>query len=215
MTIQGPLDPRKRPRQRRAQETLDAILQATAQVLEADGYNKLSTNLVAKVAGVSIGSLYQYFPNKDALLLELFQRHTDEMLTLLGREVLSMATEPIPDAVRRFIRLNIHEHAEHPRLHLALVQHMLNIGPEHVQLIQDRALAAVKAYLALHRDEILPQNLDVAAFVLVTTVQGVIHAAVLERPDYLDEEALEQELCDIVLRYLLPPDAATAPGPGR
>lgn len=62
------LDPRRKPRQSRSRATVDAILQATAQVLVRDGYQKATTNRIAERAGVSVGTLYQYFPNKDALV---------------------------------------------------------------------------------------------------------------------------------------------------
>ena len=196
------LEPRKSPRQRRAQETVKAILQATAQVLSEHGYAKTSTNKVARVAGVSIGSLYQYFPNKEALIIALFDRHTEEVLTSLGREILEMAREPLPEAVTRLVRFYLRLHTRDPRLQLAMTQQAIHLGPERVAVVQDRAVSAVTAFLSMHRDEILPKNLEMTAFVLVTTVQGVIHAAILERPEALHDPALEAELLDLLLRYL-------------
>lgn len=70
----APLEPRKRPRQQRAEETVACIIEAAAQVLEASGRSAFNTNAVAERAGVSIGSLYQYFPGKEALLIALMQR---------------------------------------------------------------------------------------------------------------------------------------------
>ena len=71
--------PRKRPRQARSKATVDTILDATTRVLVKQGFDGLSTNAVAAAAGVSIGSLYQYFPNKEALVLALIERHMEEM----------------------------------------------------------------------------------------------------------------------------------------
>jgi AcrR family transcriptional regulator len=68
------LKPRKQPTQPRAIETVACLLQAAAQVLEAQGRAAFNTNAVAERAGVSIGSLYQYFPGNDALLIALMQR---------------------------------------------------------------------------------------------------------------------------------------------
>ena len=67
--------PRKRPRQQRSQATWAAILDAATQLFQRLGYAGTTTNRVAELAGVSIGSLYQYFPDKDALLLALAERH--------------------------------------------------------------------------------------------------------------------------------------------
>jgi len=70
-TNQPTIDPRKRPRQARAAATFDAILEAAARILEKDGLDSVNTNAVAELAGVSIGSLYQYFPTKESILAEL------------------------------------------------------------------------------------------------------------------------------------------------
>ncbi len=64
--------PRKRPRQARSFATFEAILEAAARILESLGFAGFNTNAVAELAGVSIGSLYQYFPSKEALIVELF-----------------------------------------------------------------------------------------------------------------------------------------------
>jgi AcrR family transcriptional regulator len=72
----SPLRPRKAPRQQRAAHTVEALLEAAAQVLEADGLDGYNTNAVARRAGASVGTLYQYFPGKDALTLALLQRET-------------------------------------------------------------------------------------------------------------------------------------------
>ena len=77
--------PRKSPRQLRSQHTVETILQATARILATHGYAGTNTNLIAETAGVSVGSLYQYFPNKNALIAALHDRHDDQMLDVIDR----------------------------------------------------------------------------------------------------------------------------------
>jgi len=79
--------PRKQPRQERSKATVDTILEATARVLIKHGYDGLTTNAVAQLAGVSIGSLYQYFPNKEALVAGLIGRHLEEMHAAVSKEL--------------------------------------------------------------------------------------------------------------------------------
>jgi len=74
---------RKEPRQARAQVTVEAILEAAARILDRQGWERFTTNGVAETAGVSIGSLYQYFPNKLALVEAILQRHFDAVLSAL------------------------------------------------------------------------------------------------------------------------------------
>src|SRR5262252_4486356 len=95
--------PRKQPRQARSKATVDTILEATARVLIKHGYDGLTTNGVAVAAGVSIGSLYQYFPNKEALVAGLIARHGDEMHASVEKELVRVAAMPIKQAVRAMI----------------------------------------------------------------------------------------------------------------
>ena len=77
MSREVPESARKTPRQERARATVDAILMAAAHILKNEGSGHLTTNRIAEVAGVSIGSLYQYFPNKVAVVAALRERHND------------------------------------------------------------------------------------------------------------------------------------------
>jgi AcrR family transcriptional regulator len=80
-------NPRRRPRQARAQATVEAIIKATARVLIEEGYDHASTNRIAQAAGVSIGSLYQYFPSKESLVSALVDEHIHKMMTALSRKL--------------------------------------------------------------------------------------------------------------------------------
>lgn len=197
------LRPRKRPVQKRSRETVAAIIKATTQVLVKRGYDKTNTNLIAEIAGVSVGTLYQYFPNKESLILSVVEEHCNEMLELLRDSAVKLAAAPIPVAVSEYVRAMVKAHAVDPQLHATLVTQVLHIGFDHFQQIKKQAIGIVKAYLELHIDEILPKNIDMAAYVLVTTVEGLTHMAALERPDLFDGDALADEVIAVILRYLL------------
>ena len=85
------LAPRKEPRQARARETVEAILRAAIHVFATHGYARTTTNLVAERAGVSVGSLYQYFPHKNAILAALHQRHTGPVAEVVAHAVARLA----------------------------------------------------------------------------------------------------------------------------
>lgn len=104
---------RKAPRQRRAAHTVDAILEAAALVLETAGLEGFNTNAVARRAGASIGTLYQYFPSKDALTLALLQREEGKF-----REA-AAAAAALPDwreALATFIHVSARQQLERPNL---------------------------------------------------------------------------------------------------
>ena len=202
------LKPRKKPRQLRAESTVDAILEATARVLMEDGYDRASTNRIAKRAGVSVGSLYQYFPSKESLVLEVARRHSNEMIGVLATAAVELANEPIDVAIGTYVRAMLAAHAVNPELHKVMVEQVMHLGIENVDDLQEQARQLVKAYLTLHANEILPKNIEMAAFVLVSAVGRVTHGAVLYAPEHLEDRAFEDELCALIRRYLLGSPAA-------
>jgi AcrR family transcriptional regulator len=196
------LIPRKQPKQFRSKVTVEAILDATARVVVKEGYDRTSTNRIARVAGVSIGSLYQYFPSKEALVMALLRRHCEQMLALLSESSEQLADAPLEIAVRTYVRGMLAAHAVEPELHQVLFTQALHLGLEVVEGVQCAAREIVRGALERRRREILPEDLDLAAFVLVSAVEAVTHAAVLKRPEHLSSPALEEELCALILRYL-------------
>jgi AcrR family transcriptional regulator len=118
----GPTALRKRPRQARARATFDAVLEAAAALIARQGYAETTTNHIAARAGVSVGSLYQYFPNKTAILVSLFERHIREIQPTITSALADLQDPAIPfeDGLRRlFVRL-LAMHEENPRLHEVL-----------------------------------------------------------------------------------------------
>lgn len=202
METDVPLEPRKEPTQARSKATVDALVEATARLLVDEGYEHVSTNRIAEVAGVSVGSLYQYFPNKQSLVMAVIRRHQDQMIAMLQRHVAELADAPVDQAVRTYVRAMFEAHRVHPELQRVLLPLMLQLGLDHLEDVQYRILAMVQAWLNRHRDEILPQRLDAAALVLVTSVESATHASFLDYSRGIDSQALEDEVIDLVLRYL-------------
>ena len=120
--------PRKKPRQERSLATVDAILDATARVLCTTGYDRASTNRIALAAGVSVGSLYQYFPSKEALVAALAGRHMATMTALVRAKLSEVSKEPMPVAVRTIIMAMFEAHAVDPKLHKVLIEEVPRIG---------------------------------------------------------------------------------------
>jgi len=195
--------PRKKPRQQRSQDTVDCILDATARVLCTTGYDRASTNRVAMAAGVSVGSLYQYFPSKEALVAALVDRHVEEMTSLFKGKLAEVASAPLDVAVRTMIQSMFDAHAVDPRLHKVLIEQVPRIGKlERVVGLEREVEVMVLALLQARRSELRPANLDAAAFVLCTVVEAVTHGAVLAELDPARRAEVSGELTDMVLRYL-------------
>jgi AcrR family transcriptional regulator len=200
MTTPALVEPRKSPRQRRSRQTVDDLLDATARVLIRDGWDAASTNRIARAAGISVGSLYQYFPNKDALVVALTQRHAEQMLQMLARSAAELRGAPLRVAVATFVRAMVEAHRVNPELHVVLVHRLLASGFAPVEQILGSGRALVRMWLEQHREELVVEDLDAAAWMCVTTVDAVVHAAVLDHR--LDDPVLERELTAMILRYL-------------
>jgi AcrR family transcriptional regulator len=198
--------PRKSASQERSRQTVDTILEATARVLMKDGYDRASTNKVAAVAGVSIGSLYQYFPSKEALVAAVSERHSQEVLELMRNALVKVAGRPIDVAAREFVSVAIDAHRVNPRLHRVLADEVPRIGRlENVEAINDNVYSLIRGYLEAHREEMGVADIDVAAFICVTAVEALTHAAVLRRPEILSDEKAKtfvDEVTELVVRYL-------------
>ena len=203
--------PRKAAQQDRSRATVDAILRATARILVREGYDRASTNKIAEAAGVSIGSLYQYFPSKEALVAAVIDRHMSEMMEIIRDAFLRFGPLPLPEAVRGLVKVFMDAHRHEPKLHRVLVEQIPRVGTlEKIEAIDEEAMTLVQMYLEAHKDEIVVTNLELAAFVAVTSVEALTHLAVLRRPALIEDESFVEEVSTLVVRYLRGGEAPAA-----
>jgi AcrR family transcriptional regulator len=132
-----------------------------------EGSDRASTNRIAEVAGVSIGSLYQYFTSKEALVATVIDRPTQEISQVTRNALVKAATRPIEVAAREFVSLAIDGHRVNPKLHGVLAEQIPRLGRvQNMEAIQQQGYALVRGYLEAHRDKIDVADLDLAAFCL-------------------------------------------------
>ncbi|MCG8927123.1 TetR/AcrR family transcriptional regulator [Lentzea sp. CC55] len=196
------VEPRRKPRQVRAELTRDRILTAAAHVFSEHGYAAGTTNRIAEQARVSIGSLYQYFPNKDAILAELMVRHIDRG-TWTRADRLDFSPGSLESVVRALVRDAIDNHRDDPRL----LRIMIEEGQLSAELREtitrhgEQRVAEVRAVFARHPD-VRVRDLDAAVDLVVFTVELNTHRlAAFEQP----AGKIEEELVDMVTRYLAGP----------
>ncbi|HWP67413.1 MAG TPA: TetR/AcrR family transcriptional regulator [Candidatus Limnocylindria bacterium] len=201
---QHELRPRRRPSQARSRETVAAIVEAAARIFAAEGYAGATTNRIAEAAGVSVGSLYEYFPNKDALLVALIEAHVAEGQALLDEaatEVMARAL-PLPAAVRRLVDAMIALHARNRALHRVLFDEAPL--PPRVRRQVDAAEEAIAARIAGYlreRPEVTVPDPALAAAVVVQAVEAVVHRLVVHG-DERQLAAQARELVALVVSYL-------------
>jgi len=195
--------PRKMPKQQRSKETVDIILAATARVLVKEGFDRASTNRIADAAGVSIGSLYQYFPSKEALVAALVERHIDTMSAQLEAEMAAVADAPLGQAVHRMVTLMMDAHAVDPDLHRVLNEQVPRVGRLHrLHEVEARMQRIVRGYFERRREELGPTDLDTAAFLSVQTIEALTHAATMHQESAPPRDVLIDQATAMVVRYL-------------
>ena len=193
---------RKLPTQERAQRTIETIFQATAQIVEGEGEGALTTNKVAKKAGFSIGTLYQYFPSKEAILLAMINRERrrvlDELQAMMKRAVAERRDANA--AVRDLVHTLVESFGSGPQLKRAMIRlagrmdHHQNTPPPR------RAAPARNAFaLSQLQDPSLRTPTPAMMFVATRAVMGVIRSASLEDSPLLGTPEFEDELVRMVM----------------
>jgi len=197
------IKPRKSPRQTRSQATVEALLEAGARVLREDGYEKASVNRMAEVAGVSIGSLYQYFPSKEALVASIVKRHSERMLEVFQRDLATLAHLPVEEGVRAILRRTFEAYAVDPALRRIVVDEVPQFGLVTRTREFDAMLAeALKAYFQFYADVIRPKNHELAVKILMASVEAIAQAVVVDDPAMLTSNELVEEVAHLVLGYI-------------
>ncbi|WP_175655299.1 TetR/AcrR family transcriptional regulator [Burkholderia ambifaria] len=198
---------RKTPRQARSRATVDVIVTAGARVLDKHGWAGFTTNEVAQVAGVSIGSVYQYFPNKLALVDAIRCRHFDDVLAVLQR-----AHDRRASAGRRLEGLIgdlIAAHRDYPALHRALLDLPDPGGAkEAYDAFQKEYLCRYALIVSACRGRAPVKADTLTAQVLSSALEGVVHNAA--RRGLLADPKLKRELVRLAGAYLEDHRAATA-----
>jgi AcrR family transcriptional regulator len=196
---------RKQPQQARSRATVTAVLDAMIRILDLEGPDAATTTRVAEVAGISIGTLYQYFSHRDAILDALQDREFERAMEIMQRVLGAHGAQgPAEDVAREVIRSLLSMHAEAPGLHRVLALEGLRVTPAaRVHAFDMRAIGVIRGFLAASPLPIRRKNLDAAAFVVFQSVRASLLARMLESPPGVDDETLTEELTDMLLRYLV------------
>lgn len=196
--------PRKLPRQERAKATVDAIVEATTQVLLEDGYERFTTARAAERAGVSIGSLYQYFPNKAALVSAVIDRCCEKFLVAFERALASRPHATLADCIGALIHVGFVSHPQTPDVHRIVLDLAPRIGvAEKTEHVSRAAARAIEAMLRKHAGEIAPDiDIATAAAVIETVLEALAHRAVLPHPVHLENELVAREAARLIHSYL-------------
>ena len=193
---------RRRPQQRRALETVSAVLEAAVRILKREGVDGLTTNRIAEVAGVSIGSVYQYFPDKGAIFSALHRRHIEAVDRLVAAQLTRHAASSLEELMRALIGAMVEVHAADPELCELLmteVPHRPDGGEDFARRLHGAFRMAIAA--RTHKKKKL-RNLDKTVFIVTQLVDALSHGAALRRPARVSLEEAREEAVRAVMAYL-------------
>ena len=194
---------RKVPRQQRSRSTVDSIQQAALLILGDEGLARCTTERIAERAGVSIGSLYQYFPNRDAILTALYENASVEYAGTLKSLIPVLLTLPTQQAVERTVEKLLSMHERHRLVLLQLVHEVPHLRlAEQPFSFNHLTSSSTRAYLVSRLGTQRASDLDRWVFFLEQIILGCINAYLRDAPPRVTRKAFMRDLCQIVTSYV-------------
>ena len=199
--------PRKQPLQERSKFTVGVIKEAAAHILREHGILQFTTNRVAEKAGVSIGSLYQYFPSKESLIAEVKRDHFQELRKLFKTAYEESEGCSLSAVTRALINASVDAHRLDPRLHQVLSRDLSEFKVIEDDCSDDSIRPLITNVLEKHRTELRKDiNIPLAADIIYKIIEKVIHDSTGQDPDRLRKQATVDELYFLVMAYLTASD---------
>ena len=204
----------KKPKQARSQGTVEAILQAVTRIMDAEGLGGLTTNKIAEKAGVSVGSLYQYFKNKESIFEAILLRMTEDNLRSLEN---TLAASSKSRGIREVVEHVVRGHYANVKKLGKLSSVLFQIAPQilsvnHFKKSDEQIVRFLLQRLDADRISIRPKNREAAFFICSQTVRGVLFMAFLQKEEQ-ERDLIIEELIDLLVRYLEDDTGSATPAP--
>jgi AcrR family transcriptional regulator len=195
---------RRAPRQKRAETTIDVLLQATELAIVRHGFHGSTTNRIAEIAGVSIGTLYHYFPTKESLVQAVVHRMWREEYEAMSAQMVLLVDAPLEVTIREVARTLVGVIGKRRELVRRWYSEASHLGELATGLeMSEGAAKLVQRALEDRREEVRPRDLAFAADLVVKTALAVARTASRDYPAELASGALAEELGEMLARYLL------------
>lgn len=200
-----PSSPRKQPRQQRARQTVQRLLDAAAELIEDHGLESLTTNRIAEHAGVNIASLYQYFPHKDAIVAALVESWLQEVTRQLSA-VLDVRSEmPVAESTRLWCQAGLAYFRRRPAL-LALLLRVRDRPDDWpaARQLELRLMEIMRRFLLPRRDALAIPDLDLGIQTAYTAAAAVLLRQLTDPVPYYRDEQIIGEVVRLITGYFRP-----------
>jgi AcrR family transcriptional regulator len=186
---------RRAPRQERSRQTVEAVLQAVERVLAREGADALTTNNIADAAGVSIGSVYQYFPDKRSIFTALHQRHAEQVRAVIEHTIAQHACSSLEDFTCALVTALIDVHGADPRLHEITSE----VVPESTQGFRRALQATFEKMISSLEPGVRGHQIQA---VLPLLVEALVHGGMTQQPPTVSLDEFKEEAVRAVRAYL-------------
>jgi AcrR family transcriptional regulator len=191
------------PVQERSRNTVEVIIEAATRILHKYGAARLNTNLIAERAGASIGTLYQYFPNKQAILVTIARRQLQKDRASVMEAISDALSAPGSDLERIVIRKVIELYKERTQVRRVVMQNLIALGlDEEITKTMEYVVIMLCERLAPSMPDHLQPISPARVFIIANAVESVIRAAAYGNKSLLDSCEFEGELVCLVRAYL-------------
>ncbi len=195
---------RRRPRQARSESTVDAIYEATAQIIEREGADRITTKRISEVSGFSIGTLYQYFQDRDSLLMAMAMSHRDKVIEHLKSTLVSSRDQPVREGISRLVAVNVAYARSYRKTLRAVMRVVTRKGRaarmQEAMRVLDDCIGRCLAQLAENDGLTLS---PACRFVLSRSMTSVLWAAVMDDSDLLDDQEIEDRICAMLMGAMM------------
>jgi AcrR family transcriptional regulator len=194
---------RKQPNQERAYSTMEDILKATAHILEKEGFEKASTNKIAAKAGVSIGSLYQYFPTKDSIVALMMDRFMKHEMEIFNQVLAEKNAKNLEQTIRAIIEAMMASKRKNRRFTKIFAQKIFGFNKfEMLKKVDDYLLELFKIHIEPFAHEIRKDNLEMSLWMIMQAVKLIPVTLIFDERYDLDDPRVVDELVHMTYSYL-------------
>lgn len=194
--------PRRKPRQSRSIITVNSILEAAATLFARNGFEATTTTQIAELAGVAVGTLYEYFPNKDTLAAKLIKIHCDQLLEAYVQRFEAERSESADRIIQIFIEVTFNAYATNKDLHRALLEQMGRISKlRHLKRVSLDITNTLQDALIESGELQSRDDCQLQVFIIENTIEALIHRTLLYSPEHFDKNLCD-ELFVLVSTYL-------------
>ena len=200
----GNIPKQRQPRQQRAKQTVNNILDAATLLIQEEGLEQLTTNKLADRSGVNIASIYQYFPNKESIVAAVVEKHVGFATIMLNKELENASDLSIKEAAYQLILSGIRLFEMSDGLIVEMLSSMPNLtNIPGLKMVEFQIMEGCRRFLMKRRDELDVKDLDTAIYVATNSALLVMAKYLFDPPAHLTNEAVAEEIATMITKYFV------------